>query len=419
MSNNQVYNWIKNQKQNNKLKIKKKNKFELNQWNFDNKSIYHKKNFFFKIIPFKFNQQNKNWFQPLIIQKEEGILGIIKKIHGGISYYLLQAKPEPGNINNIQISPTVQATKSNYQRKHGGKKTKFLDFFIKKKNSKNIKKLSSLKLSEQGTRFLQKKNRNILIQINNMKIRPSKNFRWMTKENIKFLLRKKNILNMDTISVLSSIIEKDYGEKTINDFNFLKRNLKNFKTFLKIKKKQITFSRLKYWYDTKFEIFDLKKKFFSILFLDVLTNGREVKKWDQPIVSDHSNSLNGFIVSKYNNTNHYLLKVIQEPGFSSPKYTCTISVKNSLSENLKKIKYYNFFHKKKYNLNIINSDEGGRFFKNQTKNLISCIKNYKKVKLHKRYIWASHNQIIKLINENLLTIEARILFTCYNIDKIR
>ena len=27
-----------------------------------------------------------------------------------------------GNINKIQLSPTVQATKSNYLRKHGGKK---------------------------------------------------------------------------------------------------------------------------------------------------------------------------------------------------------------------------------------------------------------------------------------------------------
>ena len=39
---------------------------------------------------------------------------------------------KPGNINNIQLSPTVQATKSNYLRAHGGKKTKFIDYFIKK-----------------------------------------------------------------------------------------------------------------------------------------------------------------------------------------------------------------------------------------------------------------------------------------------
>ena len=57
-------------------------------------------------------------------------MGIIKNIK--TNKYLLQAKVEPGNINKIQISPTVQATKSNYLRIHGGKTIAFLKFFKKK-----------------------------------------------------------------------------------------------------------------------------------------------------------------------------------------------------------------------------------------------------------------------------------------------
>ena len=48
------------------------------------------------------------------------------------------------HINNIQLSPTVKATKSNYLRAHGGKKTKFIDYFIKK--TKDCKDITSLKL---------------------------------------------------------------------------------------------------------------------------------------------------------------------------------------------------------------------------------------------------------------------------------
>ena len=62
----------------------------------------------------------KNWDQPIIIQNEKGILGILKD--SVKNKYLLQAKVEPGNKNRLQLSPTVQATKSNYQRVHGGKK---------------------------------------------------------------------------------------------------------------------------------------------------------------------------------------------------------------------------------------------------------------------------------------------------------
>ena len=57
-------------------------------------------------------------------------MGIIKNIK--TNKYILQAKVEPGNINKIQISPTVQATKSNYSRIHGGKTIPFLKYFKKK-----------------------------------------------------------------------------------------------------------------------------------------------------------------------------------------------------------------------------------------------------------------------------------------------
>ena len=69
----------------------------------------------------------KNWDHPIIVQKELGILGIIKdKVK---NKYLLQAKVEPGNKNKLQLSPTVQATKSNYERVHGGKKIPYLNIF--------------------------------------------------------------------------------------------------------------------------------------------------------------------------------------------------------------------------------------------------------------------------------------------------
>ena len=59
-----------------------------------------------------------------------GILGIIK--HKTNNKYLLQAKVEPGNVNKLQLSPTVQATKSNYKGVHGGKKVPYLNYFLDK-----------------------------------------------------------------------------------------------------------------------------------------------------------------------------------------------------------------------------------------------------------------------------------------------
>ena len=52
--------------------------------------------------------------QPIILQNEIGYLGIICRRFNGEMHYLMQAKIEPGNINKIQLSPTIQATKSNF-----------------------------------------------------------------------------------------------------------------------------------------------------------------------------------------------------------------------------------------------------------------------------------------------------------------
>jgi dTDP-4-dehydro-6-deoxy-alpha-D-glucopyranose 2,3-dehydratase len=417
MLNRKLIAWINKQKINNKLKIKKIYKNNLKQWKVNDNIIYHKHKSFFSIKPYVFKQYKKKWFQPLIIQKEEGILGIIKKRISNKDYYLLQAKAEPGNINSIQISPTVQATKSNYLRKHGGKKTFYLDYFLKKINKTII--LSSLKLSEQGTRFLNKKNKNILLEIKNLKLPKKSNFIWLDKKNIKYLIKQNNVLNMDTISIFSSAIKKNKLENPINSFSDLLNILKKCKKFLYIKKKQIKFSNLIGWKIDKNVFFDFNKNFFSIFFIEVNANMREVKKWDQPIISDHYSSINGFIIYKYNKITHYLLKAVQEPGSSDPKFTSTISEKNLLIKDLKKLDYSNFFKKKNHLFNVINSDEGGRFFKNQSRNIVCETNNHNKIKLKKNFIWASHNQLIELINKNLLTIEARNLFASFNIEKIK
>ena len=417
MQINKLIDWLQKQKRINKLKIQKKNINHLKDWIFKKNSIFHKSNNFFSIKPFVFEKENKKIFQPLIIQKEEGILGIIKQKKQGKDFYLLQSKIEPGNINGVQLSPTVQATKSNYLRKHGGKKTLFLDYFTEK--NKNLKIISKKKLSEQGSRFLDKKNWNILLEANKISIPKKKNYCWLTKDEIKYFINKKNVINMDTISVLSSVIKKNTIEKKLSSNKYLDTKLKKYSKKSKFKTSRINFKNLKNWKISKNSVFDLNKRFFSIFFIDVIANLREVKKWEQPIISDHFSSLNGFLVTNLDNTIHYLLRITFEPGFNQPKYTSTIFEKNFLLKSKKNIRYKSFFSKKNCLMNVINSDEGGRFLKNQTRNMIAEIKNYKKVKLNENFIWASHNQVIDLINQNKMTIEARNLFACCNIDKIR
>mgnify|MGYP000674128209 CR=1 FL=1 len=75
----------------------------------------------------------------------------------------MQAKIEPGNLNIVQLSPTLQATRSNYTRVHGGKSPNYLEYF---NGEKEVYVLVDQLQSEQGARFLHKRNRNIIVEIN-------------------------------------------------------------------------------------------------------------------------------------------------------------------------------------------------------------------------------------------------------------
>ena len=70
-------------------------------------------------VELEVNGDVRHWTQLIVNQSEQGILGLLAKRIDGVIHVLIQAKMEPGNIGFIQISPTVQATRSNYTRGHG------------------------------------------------------------------------------------------------------------------------------------------------------------------------------------------------------------------------------------------------------------------------------------------------------------
>ena len=352
-----------------------------------------------------------------MVQNENGILGIIRKKINNQYKYLLQAKLEPGNINKLQLSPTVQATESNYRRVHGGRKTQFLEYFI----NKNF--LIKSKQSEQGLRYLNKFNTNYLVETKK-KINLPKRFKWFSKSELCYLIKKKNLINMDTISVFSCSIQKEKNENLINSDIVLKKWIIKQKRKYKISHKIIDIKKIKNWKFTKNTFFNSKKRHFSIIGLGIKSNCREVDNWDQPIIAGKKLGFAGFIIKNFNGTTHYLCRFILKPGLKGGKISCSANFSdiNDFRKNLNipsyEKKIINFFFKKKEFLyNNIHSDEGGRFYHTQIKRVIVQDDNQLKNNLDSRFIWVSHNQFIDLIKDRMVDIEARLLFTCFNFDK--
>jgi len=415
MKNKNTLSWLSNQKKKQFLKVEKIDLSKLNKWIYSKREIYHKSKKFFKIagIRIKSNFYNKKkWDQPIIVQNEIGILGIIKNIK--TNKYLLQAKVEPGNINKIQISPTVQATKSNYLRIHGGKTIPFLKYF--KRKNKNF----SLQ-TEQAFRYYNKKNSNIITYVSK-KIDLDEKFRWFSKIEILNLLKKKNLINMDTLSVFSSFIKKKKNDFPLNN----QKNLINWKNSLNkkyfLKNKIISLGSIKNWKLTKKKIYHQTNNYFSVIGIKVKTNNREITEWNQPIIMGSKMAFVGYLIKKFKNTNHYLCRYILKPGSKMGTFTC--SVNTSKLKNYEKSKDLTNFQKNlisKYFIrsknilyNNILSDEGGRFYHSQIKYMACKLNKKQNIDLPDCYIWLSQNQIIDLINKQKIDIEARLLFGIIN-----
>ncbi len=317
MINVKLFKWLANQRKTQTLIVKQVSLNKLQKWNVNKNEICHVSKKFFRIIGIRIrsNFYKKNWDQPIIYQNEIGILGILKNVK--TKKYLLQAKVEPGNINKIQLSPTVQATKSNYSRIHGGKLIPYLKYFTKKNKNFSLQ-------SEQAFRYFNKKNSNIISLISK-NIPVGKTFRWFSKKEIINLLYKRNLINMDTLSVLSSFIKKNDKDFPINNSKYLSKwtSFLNKKYYLKSQKKKL--NSLNLWNMSSKSITHKFKKYFSIIGIKVESNKREISEWYQPIIKPIGLAFAGFIIKDFNKTEHYLCRYILKPGSKINTFSCTVN----------------------------------------------------------------------------------------------
>ncbi|WP_298035497.1 NDP-hexose 2,3-dehydratase family protein, partial [uncultured Dysosmobacter sp.] len=230
--------------------------------------------------------------QPIIIQNEIGYLGILCRRINGEMHCLMQAKIEPGNINHIQISPTIQATKSNFTQKHKGDKPPYLDCFL---NASKYRIVVDQIQSEQSSRFYKKRNRNIILEVDeDVPVLPS--HRWMTVGQLKELMRHDNLVNMDTRTVLSCLPLGEYIDELKDPA--LKRSaegtgknilpeiyqyINNYKMFDESSYRLVPLYSLKNWQMRDGEFVCDRPYSFKVVFCDIEIEGREVRHWTQPL----------------------------------------------------------------------------------------------------------------------------------------
>jgi len=439
---NTTLEWIKKQNEKINVSIREVPLKNLNKWYFDDVigNLRHETGKFFSIdgIQIHTNWGNiSQWDQPVINQPEIGFLGFIVKNIGEVLHFLVQAKVEPGNVNVVQLSPTLQATRSNYQQSHGGRKPLYLNYF--QNASKDQIVLDQLQ-SEQGARFLKKRNRNIIIKIDE-EIIIEENFLWLTLGQLKSLMQFDNIVNMDTRTVISGIPFGNFTSETINFFNYLNKSTIHQKKFLKsaliegnavhsieeiitfmtqiksivdLDLNKIPLSSMNNWIISENEIKRKDENFFKIIGVDVKIENREVVQWSQPMIKPSQKGLCAFVCKELGGILHFAVQAKLECGnhdiveFAPTVQTLTGNYKQTPKNTLPFLDYILNVPKEKIYFDTVQSEEGGRFYKEQNRNMIVIAGDEVSECLPKNFIWMTLNQMYVFIKfNNYINIQAR------------
>jgi oxidase EvaA len=177
---------------------------ECRGWSFEPESgsFVHESGKFFRVEGKRVEgtssrEVTTGWDQPVLTQVgfDGGILGLIRKRFDGIPHYLVEAKAEPGNYNIVQISTTVQATYSNIEQAHRGKKPSYSGIFLTP-DEYPVSVLLDQWTSEDGGRLFNKRNRSMLVEYDencDLELH-SERFHWMSLFQIKSMIRHQDAI---------------------------------------------------------------------------------------------------------------------------------------------------------------------------------------------------------------------------------
>nr|WP_236619267.1 NDP-hexose 2,3-dehydratase family protein [Micromonospora sp. L5] len=378
-----------------------------------------------------------HWRQPIIHQPEIGILGIIAKEFDGVLHFLMQAKVEPGNGNGLQLSPTVQATRSNYTRVHNGRAVPYLDYF---RHPGMHRVIGDVRQSEQGSWFYRKRNRNMVVEVTG-DVEVLDGFRWLTLGQIHALLSADDLVNMDARTVLSCLPFAGAGvhrvlpgggairesliracDETAGSLHTTGEVLSwitEMRCGLDVETRRIPLNEVTGWHRTEDAIVHESGRFFSVIGVGVSAGGREVAHWTQPMIEPVGTGLIGLLVQDIGGVLHVLVQARVEPGYLDvvelgPTVQCIPGNHEMLPPGDRPRFLPDFLDAPadQIHFDTVLSEEGGRFF--HALNRYMIVETSRGAELeHRAFRWIAVHQLVALLrHSHYLSVQARSMLAC-------
>ncbi|MFI1017869.1 NDP-hexose 2,3-dehydratase family protein [Streptomyces sp. NPDC020965] len=363
----------------------------------------------------------RNWSQPIILQREIGVLGIAVREINGVLHFLMQAKAEPGNPNGVQLSPTVQATKSNYTGVHRGRKVVYLEHFVDVEPHRVI---ADVLQSEHGSWFYRKRNRNMLVEVG-PDVEAGDDFCWLTLGQVQEQLRIDHRVNMDARTVLSCLPGIGTGTATDRGSGLhtgaeILNWITNSQATYDLGTTVVGLTGLPGWQRSDWDISHDRGLFFSVKAVEVVANSREVAGWTQPLIEPHGIGMAALLVKRIDGVLHALLHARVEPGYiDTVELAPTVQgtpenheyLRGSVHEQLVDFAVRRQEGRVLFDAEM--SEEGGRFYHSRSRYVIVEVGDDYPDQEPQGFRWMTMPQITWLLqHRHYLNVQARSLIAC-------
>ncbi|WP_445529229.1 NDP-hexose 2,3-dehydratase family protein [Streptomyces cyslabdanicus] len=424
--------WLAERRKANTFRVDRIPFAEMDGWSFQEHTgnLVHHSGRFFTIEGLHFTEDGQphgdgpynDWYQPIMRQSEVGILGILVKEFDGVLHFLMQAKMEPGNPNLLQLSPTVQATRSNYTKAHKGGDVKYIEYFVGPNRGRIV---ADVRQSEHGSWFFRKSNRNMVVEaVGDVPLLDD--FCWLTLGQINELLHRDNVVNMDSRTVLSCLPVGDAsGDALLSDTELLSW-ITGERTRHCVRTERVPLDLLPDWKRHDSVIEHETGSYFNVVAVSAQAENREVAGWTQPLFEPVGSGIIAFLTRDFGGIPHVLVHARIEPGLLD-----TIELGPTVQYTPHN---YAHVHEKEHPLfadsvlragadriryDVVHAEEGGRFLNAESRCLVvEADEADAPLDPPPGYAWVTPAQLTSLVqHSHYLNVQARTMLACLNAMK--
>lgn len=370
--------------------------------------------------------------RPIIDQPEIGILGFVVRAGPAGTEWLVQAKAEPGNVAEVQLAPSVQATRSNFMRLHGGAPTPYLEFFTSPESG--VRRVADSLQSEHGNRFLGKYNRNMTVMADGKGPEAcSDDWHWAAATDLRAMLEIDFAVNTDARSVLfcsdwslladgppflrwrdrtgwgAGLLESFAADPVQNDASILGW-LERQREAVVLEVGTVPLESLPDWEFAPDGIASRADGVLLVQAFAVQANSREVDHWDQPFLMSRCEESVVQICQRRAGVLRFLLRASAELGFRERVQIGPTWQSDDQAADPGVIRQVEAaIGRGQERHSTLQSDEGGRFFRSICRYRIVELPGEEAFEVAaSHYMWASLGQIYRLARiKGIFSNEAR------------